>query len=188
MLISSGNQLIRNHQERRRRRRSPSEKERSANSGGAVLFFDLTDLLTNSDLDFLGSGNTIIVSSARLRLRLLGKGRVVVGQRTDGGGVITLDSGIVLPDGHLELEVGHAVQGWLLEPSSNLGLEVEGEVLVGEAKLVVNSQEVVGKWKPRVKRSSNPNPIPCTSRCSFVANLSFVSPDHDSVSFPKNQN
>ena len=157
-----------NHQERRRRRRSPSEKERSASRGGAVLFFDLTDLLTNSDLDFLGGGNTIIVSSARLRLRLLGKGRVVVGQRTDGGGVITLDSGIVLPDGHLELEVGHAVQGWLLEPSSNLGLEVEGEVLVGEAKLIVNSQEVIGKWQPRVKRSSNPNPIQCTSRCSSV--------------------
>ena len=152
-------------QERRRRRRSPSEKERSASSGGAVLFFDLADLGVDSGLDFLGpsdeGGNTVIVSSARLRLRLLGQGRVVVGQRTDGG-VITLDSGLVPPDGHLELEVGHAVQGWLLESSSNLGLEVEGEVLVGEAKLIVNSQEVSGRWQPRVKRST---PVPCTSRC-----------------------
>ena len=161
LIWSPNKDLISTHQERRRRRRSPSEKERSASNGGAVLFFDLADL-TNSGLDFLGGENTIIVSSARLRLRLLGKGRVVVGQRTDGG-VITLDSGIVRPDGHLELEVGHAVQGWLLEPSSNLGLEVEGEVLVGEAKLIVNSQEVIGKWQARVKRSSNP--IPCTSRC-----------------------
>ena len=86
---------------------------------------------------------------------------MVVGQRTDGG-VITLDSGIVRPDGHLELEVGHAVQGWLLDSTSNLGLEVEGEVLVGEAKLIVNSQEVSGEWQHRVKRS---NPVPCTSRC-----------------------
>ena len=86
---------------------------------------------------------------------------MVVGQRTDGG-VITLDSGIVPSDGHLDLEVGHAVQGWLLESSSNLGLEVEGEVLVGEAKLIVNSQEVSGRLQLRVKRSS---PVPCTSRC-----------------------
>ena len=155
------------NQERRRRRRSPSEQERSASSGGAVLFFDLADLPVNTDqaaLNFLGispAQKTIVVSSARLRLRLLGKGRVVVGQRTDGG-VIVLDSGIVRSDGHLELEVGHAVQGWLLDPSSNLGLEVEGEVLVGEAKLIVNSQEVSGNWQPRMKRST---PVPCTSRC-----------------------
>ena len=155
------------NQERRRRRRSPSEQERSASSGGAVLFFDLADLPVNTDqaaLNFLGispAQKTIVVSSARLRLRLLGKGRVAVGQRTDGG-VIVLDSGIVGSDGHLELEVGHAVQGWLLDPSSNLGLEVEGEVLVGEAKLIVNSQEVSGNWQPRMKRST---PVPCTSRC-----------------------
>ena len=160
------------------------EVDRSASSGGAVLFFDLALLLAKEqsvhqeDMSFLQTTysqveerrtktkekNTIVVSSARLRLRLHGEGKVVVSQRTEGG-VITLDSGLVRPDGHLDLEVGHAVQGWLLDPTSNLGLEVEGEVLVGEAKLIVNSQEVVGSWQEastRVKRSS---PAPCTSRC-----------------------
>ena len=160
------------------------EVDRTASSGGAVLFFDLALLLRakeqpdhQDDMGFLQTTysqveerprtkekNTIVVSSARLRLRLLGEGKVVVSQRTEGG-VITLDSGLVRPDGHLDLEVGHAVQGWLLDPTSNLGLEVEGEVLVGEAKLIVNSQEVVGSWQEastRVKRSS---PAPCTSRC-----------------------
>ena len=159
------------------------EVDRSASSGGAVLFFDLALLLAKEqsdhqeDLGFLQTTfsqveerprtkekNTIVVSSARLRLRLHGEGKVVVSQRTEGG-VINLDSGFVRPDGHLDLEVGHAVQGWLLDPTSNLGLEVEGEVLVGEAKLIVNSQEVVGSWQEastRVKRSS---PAPCTSRC-----------------------
>ena len=160
------------------------EVDRSASSGGAVLFFDLALLLRakeqpdhQDDMGFLQTTysqveerprtkekNTIVVSSARLRLRLLGEGKVVVSQRTEGG-VITLDSGLVRPDGHLDLEVGHAVQGWLLDPTSNLGLEVEGEVLVGEAKLIVNSQEVVGSRQEastRVKRSS---PAPCTSRC-----------------------
>ena len=159
------------------------EVDRSASSGGAVLFFDLALLLAKEqsdhqdDLGFLQTTfsqveerprtkekNTIVVSSARLRLRLHGEGKVVVSQRTEGG-VINLDSGVVRPDGHLDLEVGHAVQGWLLDPTSNLGLEVEGEVLVGEAKLIVNSQEVVGSWQEastRVKRSS---PAPCTSRC-----------------------
>ena len=171
-------------QERRRRRRSAVEVDRTASSGGAVLFFDLALLLRakeqSDNLDDMGflqttysqveerprtkEKNTIVVSSARLRLRLLGEGKVVVSQRTEGG-VINLDSGLVRPDGHLDLEVGHAVQGWLLDPTSNLGLEVEGEVLVGEAKLIVNSQEVVGSWheaSTRVKRSS---PAPCTSRC-----------------------
>ena len=160
------------------------EVDRSTSSGGAVLFFDLALLLAKEqsdhqdDLGFLQTTfsqveerrtktkekNTIVVSSARLRLRLHGEGKVVVSQRTEGG-VINLDSGVVRPDGHLDLEVGHAVQGWLLDPTSNLGLEVEGEVLVGEAKLIVNSQEVVGSWQEastRVKRSS---PAPCTSRC-----------------------
>ena len=170
-------------QERRRRRRSAVEVDRSASSGGAVLFFDLALLLRakeqSDNLDDMGflqttysqveeretkEKNTIVVSSALLRLRLLGEGKVVVSQRTEGG-VINLDSGLVRPDGHLDLEVGHAVQGWLLDPTSNLGLEVEGEVLVGEAKLIVNSQEVAGSWheaSTRVKRSS---PAPCTSRC-----------------------
>ena len=160
------------------------EVDRTASSGGAVLFFDLALLLLakeqsdhQDDMGFLQTTysqveerprtkgkNTIVVSSARLRLRLLGEGKVVVSQRTEGG-VINLDSGLVRPDGHLDLEVGHAVQGWLLDPTSNLGLEVEGEVLVGEAKLIVNSQEVIGSWEEastRVKRSS---PAPCTSRC-----------------------
>ena len=170
-------------QERRRRRRSAVEVDRSASSGGAVLFFDLALLLRakeqsdqqGEDLGFFQTTysqveeretkkNMIVVSSARLRLRLLGEGKVVVSQRTEEG-VINLDSGLVRPDGHLDLEVGHAVQGWLLDPTSNLGLEVEGEVLVGEAKLIVNSQEVAGSWheaSTRVKRSS---PAPCTSRC-----------------------
>ena len=159
------------------------EVDRTASSGGAVLFFDLALLFAKEqsdhqdDMGFLQTTysqveerprtkgkNTIVVSSARLRLRLLGEGKVVVSQRTEGG-VINLDSGLVRPDGHLDLEVGHAVQGWLLDPTSNLGLEVEGEVLVGEAKLIVNSQEVIGSWEEastRVKRSS---PAPCTSRC-----------------------
>ena len=34
----------------------------------------------------------------------------------------------------------HAVQGWILDPRLNFGLEVEGDVEVGRASLQINSK------------------------------------------------
>ena len=38
------------------------------------------------------------------------------------------------------LQVGHAVQGWILDPRLNLGLEVLGGVEVGRATLQINTK------------------------------------------------
>ena len=82
-----------------------------------------------------------VVSSAKLVLTLEGGGRVAVLQRVLGGRGIALDTLLLEVEGRqVELEVGHAVQGWLLEPRLNLGLEVQGEVTVGAATLLINSQ------------------------------------------------
>ena len=37
-------------------------------------------------------------------------------------------------------QVRHAVQGWILDPRLNFGLEVEGDVEVGRASLQINSK------------------------------------------------
>ena len=37
-------------------------------------------------------------------------------------------------------QVQHAVQGWILDPRLNFGLEVEGDVEVGRASLQINSK------------------------------------------------
>ena len=114
-------------QERRRRKRH------LLNTTGAVLFFDLSIVVEQP--------RSVVVSSAKLVLTLEGGGRVAVLQRVLGGRGISLNTLLLEGEGRqVELEVGHAVQGWLLEPRLNLGLEVQGEVRVGEATLLINSQ------------------------------------------------
>ena len=49
-----------------------------------------------------------------------------------------------MDDSPFLLQVRHAVQGWILDPRLNLGLEVEGDVEVGRATLHINTK--VGRW------------------------------------------
>ena len=39
-----------------------------------------------------------------------------------------------------QFQVRHAVQGWILDPRLNLGLEVEGDVEIGQATLHINTK------------------------------------------------
>ena len=116
-----------------------------------MLFFELSS--------FAGE-RTVLVESAKLVLEVVGSGRVVVLQRGPAGGGVALDSIVVEEeDGEVEVEmevmlvilvlllnrvslpqVRHAVQGWILDPRLNFGLEVEGEVEVGRASLQINSK------------------------------------------------
>ena len=101
---------------------------------GIVIQFDLSPLT--------GKEGVVVVKSATLQLKLRGEeGKVKVVQSMEGGGSITLDQKLLeTGDGELELEVGHAVQGWLLEPGSNLGLEVLGDIDILMARIIINSQ------------------------------------------------
>ena len=125
--------------ERRRRRRDTLDGERSS---GTALFFDVSSVVE--------AGKAVVVSSAKLVLRLEGRGRVAVLQRLEGGGRVTLGTRLLVEgETEVEVEVGHAVQGWLLEAESNLGLEVQGEVVVGAVELLLNSQvsaEEIGQY------------------------------------------
>ena len=115
--------------ERRRRRRDTQD----GRAAGTALFFDVSSLAE--------AGKAVVVSSAKLVLRLEGRGRVAVLQRLEGGGGVTLGTRL-LEEGEteVEVEVGRAVQGWLMEDKSNLGLEVQGQVVLGAVKLLLNSQ------------------------------------------------
>ena len=117
---------------------------------------------------------------------------MAVAQRSEGGVVIL--GGAEVHQGTVEVEVGHAVQAWLLSPSSNLGLEVQGEVAVEEVRLIMDTQvvplpsastfplifsscpspphqEVEGTWRPRSKRSAPPS---CTKRCLRSQQMSVL--------------
>ena len=152
-----------------------------------MLFFDLSPVE--------GRG-TVVVTSARLVVTVRGEegARVVVAQRSEGG-VVNL-GGAEVHQGAVEVEVGHTVQAWLLRPSSNLGLEVQGEVAVEEVRLIMDTkvvrplspspspllfsscssfspphQEVEGTWRPRRKRSAPPS---CTKRCLRSQQMSVL--------------
>ena len=110
--------------------------EDGQSSKGAVIFFDMSPVEGKTT-------ETVLVSSSRLVVSVTGVGRVVVVQRVAGGGAITLDTVVLEGRGQVEqveLEVGHAVQGWLVDTTLNLGLEVQGQVEVGAVNLVVNTQ------------------------------------------------
>jgi integrin beta 8 len=88
-------------------------------------------------------------------------------QRVPGGSGITLDSLLIEEEGgEVEMEVRHAVQGWILDPRLNLGLELEGDVEVGRATLHINTKEVAGTFSlsTREKRETAAA-TECTSKC-----------------------
>jgi hypothetical protein len=116
-----------------------------------VLFFDLSPVVP-AMVDVAKKPAAVVAETARLRVRALGPGRLSVVQRLEGGAGIELDSVLAKAEGEeVELRVEHAVQAWLLRPSANLGLEVQGGGEQGSASLVISSREV--EWRPRVRRA-----------------------------------